>query len=264
MQAERQDGQIRFLNAEGARLEYRLIESRAATAPTLVLLHEGLGCVDAWGRFPERLSQRTGLPVFVYSRQGYGRSDPASAPRPVSYLHHEALRVLPRVLEAGGIEQYLLFGHSDGASIALIHAGEPAGEGLLGVIAVAPHVLVEDCVRPAIERTRHAFEHGLLRERLARLHGDNTEGAFYGWCRTWLAPVFCQWNIEPFLESIRVPLLTIQGTDDEYATWRQVEAIRARIDSEVLQVRAGHFPHRDEEEVVLDATAAFVRSDIIS
>lgn len=249
---------IHTVRVSDAELEVKLIEAVRPRARTLVFLHEGLGSADAWGSFPGQLCDATGCRGLVYSRQGYGRSSAAAAPRPVSYLHREGLQVLPRLLAELEVEHYALVGHSDGASIALLHAGGAPRPLLDGLIVMAPHVFVEDCVRPAIEATRREFENGALRKKLQRLHGANTDAAFYGWCRTWLAPVFGQWNIEPYLDSIQAPMLTIQGARDEYASWAQVDAIAARAATQVVRVPGGHWPHRDQPALMVDRCKQFL------
>ncbi|WP_207477284.1 alpha/beta fold hydrolase [Arenibaculum pallidiluteum] len=250
-----------FVEADGARLEYRWIAPRRAGLPTLVLLHEGLGCVAVWKDFPDRLAESTGCGAFVYSRRGYGRSSPVPLPRPLTYLHHEARVVLPQLLAQLGLRDVVLVGHSDGASIALIHAGSAHSGPVRGVIVEAPHVFNEDLSVAGIRRTVEAYATGDLRTRLERLHGGNVDGAFLGWSGAWLDPGYRSWNIEEVLPAIRVPVLVIQGVDDEYGTAAQYEAIRAQASGpvEVLALeRCRHTPHRDQAEAVLAAMTGFV------
>ena len=227
-----------------------------------MFLHEGLGCVDIWRDFPDRLAAATGCAALVYSRAGYGRSSPVPVPRPLRYMHDEGLGVLPRLLDAAGLEEVVLVGHSDGASIALIHAGgaDPGGR-VRGVVAEAPHVLCEDLSVASIRRAREDFLHGDLRPKLARLHGENVDCAFWGWNRAWLDPGFARWNIEEYLPSIRVPLLVLQGRQDPYGTEEQIRRIRAWCGgpTEVLLLDdCGHAPHRDQPAVALEAMSGFV------
>jgi pimeloyl-ACP methyl ester carboxylesterase len=250
---------VRYLEAGGHRLEYAWWGPPPLKAPTLVFLHEGLGCVDHWRDFPRQLSEATGFGAFVYSRLGYGRSDTVELPRPLSYMHDEAL-LLPDVLKAVGIEQCILAGHSDGASISIIYAGSVARSGLKGLILEAPHVFAEEVGLQSIDKAREAFLTTDLPQRLARYHGKNLEGAFWGWNRAWLDPDFRSWNLEDYLPRIRVPVLVIQGEDDEFGTMKQVEAVQRQVSGpvEVLRLdRCGHSPHRDRPEEVLTAMTQF-------
>ncbi len=228
--------------------------------PTLVLLHEGLGCVALWKDFPAALAARSGLAVFTYSRAGYGASTPAALPRPLDFHTREALEVLPRVLDAAGIGDCILVGHSDGASIALVYAGAVADPRVRGVVALAPHVLTEAKGVANIAAVNAQYAAGGLRERLRRYHGDNVDCAFRGWADTWLAPGFAQWSIERHLPGITVPVLTIRGDDDPYNTPCHVERIAARVRGPVTRLdlpECGHAPHAERPQAVLDAVAAF-------
>ena len=250
-----------FVTAGGARLEYRWFGPRPDAAPTIVFLHEGLGSAGLWRDFPARLAEAAGCGAVAYSRAGYGRSDPASLPRPVRFMHDEAL-VLREVLERLEIRDHVLFGHSDGASISLIHAGSGPAPGLRGVIVEAPHVFTEPHGLASIAAIREVYETTDLRRRLARHHGENVDVAFRGWNDVWLDPEFAAWNIEAYLPAIRAPMLVIQGEDDEYGTWAQVEAILRQSGGpvEVLPVaHCGHSPHREHPDIVLNAAAAFIR-----
>lgn len=251
-----------FIHLGEMRLEYRRLPPAAGGRPELVFLHEGLGCVDIWRDFPDRLAAATGCGAFVYSRAGYGRSSPVPLPRPLRYMHDEALEVLPRLLDAAGMEQVVLVGHSDGGSIALVHAGgsDPGGR-VRGIVTEAPHVLCEELSVSSIRKARDAFLAGDLRDKLARLHGENVDCAFWGWNRAWLDPGFADWNIEEYLPSIRAPLLVIQGRQDPYGTEEQIRRIRASCGSPtevVLLDDCGHAPHRDQPDATLGAMASFV------
>lgn len=245
------------------RLEYRWIAPTVENMPTLVFVHEGLGCVAIWRDFPERVARATGCGALVYSRAGYGKSSPVSVPRPLSYLHDEGLDVLPRLLDKLGLDRVILVGHSDGASISLIHAGGAHGDRLLGVIVEAPHVFNEEVCIASIRAAAEAFSNKDLRAKLQRLHGDNVDCAFLGWSRAWLAPEFEHWNIEHYLPEIPVPVLVIQGRQDEYGTASQYEAIakQAGAGAEVVVLDdCRHAPHRDRLDATLEAMADFVRS----
>jgi pimeloyl-ACP methyl ester carboxylesterase len=250
------------LDIDGVHLEYRWIGPGPAEAPTLVFLHEGLGSVSLWRDFPDKVAAATGCGVLVYSRQGYGRSDPVAVPRPLSYMHHEGLEVLPRVLAAAKVERAVLVGHSDGASIALIQAGSGAAASIEGLVALAPHVVVEECCVVSIAATCDAYRLGGLRERLARHHHSNVDCAFWGWNMAWLDPAFRHWDIREFLPRITAPTLVIQGEDDEYGTHLQYDTVRAQVPApvEVLVLPdCGHSPHKDQPEQTLAAIGAFVR-----
>jgi pimeloyl-ACP methyl ester carboxylesterase len=251
------------LEVDGARLEYRWIAPADAGRPALVFLHEGLGCVELWRDFPRQVASATGCGALVYSRAGYGRSSPVPLPRPLRYMHDEALEVLPRLLDAATLEDVVLVGHSDGASIALIHAGGADARGRVrGVVAEAPHVFCEELSIASIRRAREAFEAGHLRAKLARYHGDNVDVAFWGWNRAWLDPGFEHWNIEAYLPRIRVPVLVVQGREDPYGTAAQylsIEASCPRAKRTVVLEACGHAPHRDQGAATLAAVAEFVR-----
>jgi pimeloyl-ACP methyl ester carboxylesterase len=246
-----------FVDVCGHRLEYRRIAA-AADGPTLVFLHEGLGSIGQWRDFPARIAAATGLPALVYARYGHGQSEVLREAHGVDFMHREALESLPELLRALGMERPILIGHSDGASIALIHAG--SGYPLSGLVAMAPHVFVEDVSIQGIAAAKQAFETTDLRQKLARHHRDPVK-TFYGWNDVWLAPAFRSWNIERFLPAIRCPLLAIQGQEDEYGTMAQVDAIarQAGAQVEVLKLaQCGHSPHRDQSELVTAAVLAFV------
>ena len=247
------------LVAAGRRLEYRWIPPVRDGEPPLVLLHEGLGSAGTWRDFPERLAGRTGSGALVYSRYGFGRSDPLREPRGQDYLEREALDALPAVLAARGIEEPVLVGHSDGATIALIHAAHGRWP-VRGLVLEAPHVFVEYVTIQGIESARSAYDTGSLREKLRPWHED-VDATFRGWADVWLHPGFRAWNIEPLLAGIQCPVLVIQGEDDQYGTLAQVEAIqrgtRGLVQALMLQ-GCGHAPHAERPEEVLDVMARFI------
>jgi pimeloyl-ACP methyl ester carboxylesterase len=221
----------------------------------LVLLHEGLGSVGLWRAFPDALHEATGRRVIAFSRFGHGRSDPPRAPRTPAFFHEEALEVLPALLGELGARDPILVGHSDGGSIALIHAGRHPVSGL---VLMAPHVVVEDVTVEAIRATRREFEDGELHARMAR-HHDDPDAAFRGWCDVWLDPAFRDWSLEADAEAVHAPTLLIQGADDPYGSLDQLDRIEARVRGPVerLVVPGGHSPHLDEPEAVVAAIADF-------
>jgi len=262
-------------------------------APTLVFLHEGLGCVAMWKDFPERLAAETGCGALVYSRAGYGDSDSCELPRPVRFMHEEALVTLPRVLDAFAIREAILVGHSDGGSIVVIHAGATGGKRdshpkdtkdtkradgsgpnellpqtlIRGLILEAPHVFVEETGLDSIRAIAEEFRRGNLKRSLARYHGDQVDETFRGWNDVWLNPEFRSWNIEEYLPRINVPVLLIQGEDDQYGTLDQVKAIQAGCQAPlrtVLLPDCGHTPHLDQPARTLEAMREFVEDDLIS
>ena len=255
---------LQTLLAGGHRLEYSLLrpDAEASAAPTLVFLHEGLGSVALWKRFPAEVVTATGCPALVYSRNGYGKSDKLTGPRRVDYMHREALDVLPEILDQLGIGAPILVGHSDGASIALIHAG--AGRrAVRGVVAMAPHVFVEAITVKSIAEAGETFRTTDLPERLGRYH-DDVASTFRGWNDIWLHPDFLRWNIEDYLADIRCPLLLIQGEDDQYGTVAQVEAIARQVSGPVETVMlpdCAHSPHQSvQKDATVAAITAFVRN----
>ena len=249
-----------FLDIGTAQLEYRMVGPRPGVAPTIVLLHEGLGSVAVWGDFAERLSAATGAGVFSYSRQGYGNSSKAVLPRPVSFMQDEAREALPKVLDAIGFRRGFLLGHSDGGSIAAIYAGSVQDHRVLGLVLIAAHFFTEEMGLAEIRRARESFEHGDLRQKLARWHSD-PDGAFWSWCRPWLDPEFLKWDITEELAHIRVPILIVQGEQDQYGTMRQIELAQQECYCPVevaLLPDARHAPHREAPEATLRAASEFI------
>jgi pimeloyl-ACP methyl ester carboxylesterase len=248
-----------FLRVGTSDLEYRMIGPSPEQAPTIVMLHEGLGSAGLWGDFPEKLAAVTGAGVLVYSRAGYGASSPVKLPRPLDYMHIEALDVLPKLLDAIGFRRGLLAGHSDGASIAAIYAGSHQDHRVQGVVMIAPHFIVEDVGLTSIAETRKAYETGGLKPKLARWHKD-VDNAFYGWNGAWLDPRFRDWDISEYLAYIRVPVAILQGVNDEYGTMRQIEIALEECYCPVDVTKipgAGHSPHREAPGATLNAIADF-------
>jgi pimeloyl-ACP methyl ester carboxylesterase len=232
--------------------------ARDQARAVVVFLHEGLGSVSMWRAFPRAFCDRHKLAGFVFSRQGYGRSTPRAAGErwQPDFMARQADDVLPALFAAVGIERPWLFGHSDGGTIALLHA---ARHDVAGVVAVAPHVFVEDVSVASITQARVAYEHGDLRDRLSR-HHDDVDSAFYGWNDVWLSAAFRDWNVEREIATIRCPVLAVQGEDDEYGTLEQVRAIVRRLPKTRLLVipKCGHSPHRDQPEILSREAGRFI------
>lgn len=243
----------------GKALEYACYGPSPAEAPTIVMLHEGLGSAGLWRDFPERLAKATGMGVVAYSRAGYGQSDLADLPRPLDYMTREALDVLPGVLDGLGIGRCLLLGHSDGATIAAIYAGSVADFRVRGLILIAPHFFTEPGGLASIAAAKVSYETGDLRERMARHHRD-PDNTFRGWNDSWLAPGFAEWNVADVIDYLRIPVLAIQGRDDQYGTLAQIEEIETRsyapVETLILD-DCQHAPHGEHPDATLAAVAAF-------
>jgi pimeloyl-ACP methyl ester carboxylesterase len=248
-----------LLRIGAADLEYRMIGPAPEEAPTIIMLHEGLGSAGLWGDFPDKLQAATGTGVFLYSRAGYGASSPVTLPRPLDYMHVEALETLPKLLDTIGFRRGLLLGHSDGASIAAIYAGGRADHRIRGLVLIAPHFVVEDVSVASIAEIRDAYETAGLRAKLARWHSD-VDNAFYGWNGAWLDAKFRDWDITEYLAYIRVPVAIVQGADDQYGTIRQIEIASEEcycpVDATIIS-GAGHSPHREAPEATLNAISEF-------
>lgn len=250
-------GEIRL---DGRRLETAWWGPPPDAAPTLVLLHEGLGCIALWRDLPAQLAQETGCGVFAWSRFGYGQSDPVTLPRPLTYMHEEALDIMPRVLDAAGIRRALPIGHSDGGSIAAIHAGRTRDPRLAGLVLIAAHFFVEDLNVASIRQIKAEYEQGDLRRRLARYHRD-VDGAFYGWNGAWLDPGFRAFDLTAELEGIAVPVLGLQGQDDPYGTDAQLQVLARHVHTNAqiaLIAGARHAPHLEAAEPTRVAITGFV------
>ncbi|MGX9352045.1 alpha/beta fold hydrolase [Shimia sp. W99] len=247
------------LTAGGKALEWAAWGPEPKDGPVIVMLHEGLGCVALWRDFPEALGKATGLPVFAYSRAGYGRSDPADLPRPVDYMSREATEVLPEVLNAIGARQVILLGHSDGATIAAEYAGRVEDFRVRGLILMAPHFFTEPIGLAEIADAKVAYESTDLRARMGKYHA-NPDNAFRGWNDAWLNPAFQDWDVSEVIDYLRVPTLVIQGEKDQYGTLAQVEEVETRsyapVDTLVL-AECRHSPHQDQPEQVMAAVAEF-------
>src|SRR6202051_4832914 len=248
-----------FLRIGSADLEYRMTGPAPGEAPPSVILHDGLGWAAMWGDFPEELQAATGTGVFAWSRAGYGASTPVKLPRPLDYMHREALDVLPKLLDRIGFRRGILLGHSDGASIAAIYAGGVADHRVRGIAMIAPHFIVEDVSVTSIAAIKTAYETAGLKAKLARWHSD-VDNAFYGWNGAWLDPKFRGSGISEYLAYIRVPVAILQGVNDEYGTLRQVEIAQEEcycpVDVTIIP-GAGHSPHREAPGATLDAISEF-------
>lgn len=240
-----------WISVSGRRLE---TASWGKEPPGIVLLHEGLGSVSLWRDFPARLAAATGHGVFAWSRAGYGNSGPVPLPRPVSNMHDEAA-VLGALLDALGIGDCVLLGHSDGASIATIFAGTHHDPRVKGLALIAPHFLVEDVCLAGIAAARERYRAGELRARLARHHAD-VDGAFRGWNDVWLEPAFRAWNITAEAAQVRVPVMVVQGLADPYGTVAQVAAAGPRAEAVLLDC-VGHAPHLEAPVATMDAVRGF-------
>jgi pimeloyl-ACP methyl ester carboxylesterase len=247
------------------RLEYRLIAPALQGAPLLVFLHEGLGSAAMWRDWPDQVCAAAGCRGLVYSRYGYGRSTPRPPGEkwPLSFMHEQAREALPALFTALGIDaerdRPVLFGHSDGGSIALLYAAMHP-QAVAGIVVAAPHIFVEDATIANIEIARAAYLNTDLPKRLGRYH-DDVDSAFWGWNDIWLDPGFRRWNIESYLDSIRCPVLALQGVDDEYGTLEQIRGIARRAPQTRLLEIPGcrHSPHKDQPETVIRAVADFMR-----
>jgi pimeloyl-ACP methyl ester carboxylesterase len=248
------------ISVAGRQLEALHLTGISADRPTIIFLHEGLGSVSLWRDFPQCVVAATGCSALVYSRYGYGQSDVLGESRQPDYMHREALDVLPAVLKQCEIEKPILFGHSDGASIALIHAG--AGHEVAGVIVEAPHLFVEDISLQGATQAALTYRTNDLPQKLARHHRD-ADKTFWGWHDIWTSAAFRDWNIESHVASIRCPILAIQGEQDEYGSAAQIHAIAKAcpdITSAHLLAECGHTPHKDQANRTLELASSFIRT----
>ncbi|MGI9350396.1 MAG: alpha/beta fold hydrolase [Rhizobiaceae bacterium] len=255
------DGCNGHLEIDGISLHFSCHGPDPSERPTIILLHEGLGCVELWREFPKALSVRSNMGVFTYSRTGYGQSSAASLPRPLDYMTREAVDILPLILDRIGFRRGILLGHSDGATIAAIYAGSIEDFRIRGLILIAPHFFSETEGLESIAMAKEAFDSGELRKKLAKYHTD-PDTAFRGWNDAWLHPGFKEWNVADVIDYFRIPVLAIQGTNDQYGTMAQIAEIDSRIYSplEMLLVEnCGHSPHKEKPEQTLTAIVEFVQ-----
>ncbi len=248
------------IDVGGATLNGQCFGPPPGATPTLVLLHEGLGSVELWRGFPATLAQTTGYGVFAYDRRGYGRSSSFPAPWAVDYMTREAEDMLPGVLDAIGLREGVLIGHSDGASIAAIYLGAFADTRIKAAVLMAPHFFTEEMGLAAIAQAKTSYEQDGLRARLARYH-DHVDDAFHGWNGGWLTPEFRDWNIEAAIDGIDVPVLAIQGREDQYGTLAQIDALERRLKTPLTRCilpECGHSPHSEKPQETLGAIVGFL------
>lgn len=247
------------IDVGGVQLEFSRWGPAPDIAPTLIFLHEGLGCVEQWRDLPEQLAAATGFGVLAYSRAGHGGSDPITLPRPLNFLTREALDIVGPLLDKAEVRQVILFGHSDGATIATIYAGSVSDLRVRGLILIAPHFFTEPTGLVAISAAKQAYEKGDLKSKLARYH-QNPDIAFYGWHDVWTHPNFENWNVADAIDHLRIPVLAIQGDDDPYGTIAQISEIEERIYSPVetlILEGCGHAPHVERAEETASAITEF-------
>ncbi len=251
-----------LIDINGTKIEIVWKQHRNKNRPFLIFLHEGLGCVEMWKDFPEKLAQKVDCPFLIYSRPGYGKSDPWPLPWKINFMHIQALKFLPAILKKLAITKYILAGHSDGGSIAVIFAGKSIHPGLMGIITEAAHVFCEPVTIESIRHAKKAYEHNGLKKALEKYHGKNTDNAFKGWNEAWLNPGFIHWNIEKYLKKIKVPMLALQGRDDQYGTCAQLESIKKNVKNvrTGLIDACGHAPHAEQPENTMDIMAKFIES----
>ncbi len=255
-------GQSGFRPGRHGRLECAWLGPPPKAAPTLVFLHDGLGSLGLWRDFPDRLARALACGAFVFSRAGHGRSQPPPLPRGTAFMHDEARLELAPLLAGLGLRVHALVGHSDGGSIALLNAALAPAPGLRGVVTLAAHAFCEPLTQASIAAARVEFDAGGLRARLERHHGHNAEACFRGWSEAWLAPGFAAWDIRPQLRDVRVPVLALQGEDDEYGTVDQLAAIARAVGQGArteLLPGCGHSPHRDRPDAVIALVSGFLR-----
>lgn len=253
------DGATGFVQADGRSLEYACYGPEPESAPTIIMLHEGLGCVRLWRDFPRMVSHSTGFGVFTYSRAGYGQSDSITLPRPLDYMTREAQDSLPEILNSIGLRYGILLGHSDGATISAVYAGSVSDLRIRGLILIAPHFFAEEVGLLEIARAKVSFETSDMKLKMAKYH-RNPEVAFWGWNDAWLNPDFRRWNVSDVIDHLRIPVLAIQGEDDQYGTLVQISEIEDRINSpfeKLILPECGHSPHLREPEKTLAAITEF-------
>jgi pimeloyl-ACP methyl ester carboxylesterase len=250
---------LTFVDLSGKTIHYTRLGTESTSTP-IVFLHEGLGSVELWRTFPQRVVEGTGHPGLVFSRHGHGWSQPLAAPRQSDFMHVEALQVLPELVGRLLDEPPILVGHSDGASIALIYAG--SGHPVTAMVLIAPHVFVEVVTRISITAIRDRFPGSDMEERMSKYHNDPAT-TFHGWADIWLSPEFQGWNIEQYLPGVTCPILLVQGEADEYGTVSQLDAIERGVtgpSQRLLVSGAGHSPHISHADQVTDAIVGFVRA----
>ena len=250
-----------WIEINNYKLEIKRIKAKKVGGPTLVFLHEGLGCVSMWRDFPDRLAEKTGLVALIYSRLGYGGSDQVPLPRQLDYMHVEGIDILPALLQAEQVGRVILVGHSDGGSISLIYAGSKFALELDALIMIAPHVFVEKVCIESIKKVQREYLFGDLRKRLERYHKENVDRVFWGWSNIWVSPSFQEWNIEEYLPFICAPTLVVQGENDQFGTMSQInsiiEKIKLEVNCEVVK-NCSHSPHIESQDEVIHVLSGFI------
>ncbi|OGR09775.1 MAG: hydrolase [Desulfobacula sp. GWF2_41_7] len=254
----------KFLKIGSEQIEIQWHRQEENGYPTLIFLHEGLGCTEMWKDFPSLLSQKTGCPSLVFSRLGYGASDPSPIPWKINFMHKEGLYFLPALMKEAKIRDHILIGHSDGGSISIIYAGSPYAKGLKALITMAAHVFCEEITLKSIYQANINYEYCDLRKKLEKYHGKNTENAFRGWNDVWLNPQFIHWNIEKYLPKIKIPMLAIQGNQDQYGSLKQLESVKQRAGNATIHIieDCRHSPHIEQSEKVLAIITKFINETI--
>lgn len=254
---------VDYISVFGSNLHFKYINEDLLNTgkPLLVFLHEGLGSIAQWGDFPSLLCNRLEFPALLYDREGHGKSDELKSPREWDFMHIQAQKVLPEVFRVLGLEanKKILIGHSDGGSIAIIHAGS-FPENILGIITEASHQFIEPVSVKGIRSALRLFEEGKLNDLLYKFHGEKTSAMFHGWADTWLQEKFLEWNIEEYVEKIKVPFLGIQGKNDRYGSYAQLEKIKSLAEnSEICFIeRCGHIPHLQHKEKLIQIMSDFI------
>lgn len=253
-----------FLQLGSKKLEIQWHNKEIKDRPTLIFLHEGLGCIRMWKDFPEKLSRKAKCPALVFSRFGYGSSDPDPLPWKINFMHSQALKILPAIIQQTQIKNYILIGHSDGGSIGIIFSGSPfvkGLKGLKGLITEAAHVFCEDITVNCIQQAKINYKQKNLKLLLEKYHKKNCDNAFYGWNDVWLNPRFIHWNIEKYLPKIKVPMLAIQGRQDQYGTIQQIKSIKNHVKNveTALIDDCRHSPHLEQPEKTLKTMVQFIK-----
>ncbi len=248
------DSKTCYITANQHRLYIRLIGDVEPGKPTLVFMHDGLGCIEMWRDLPDKIAAMTGFPALIYDRWGYGKSDTLTEPRQFNYRHVEALQTLPEVLTQFSIDQFILIGHSDGGAMSLLAASRFTDR-VLAVATFAPQVAIPDQMQSDMLKTMQVFEEGKLKTGLEKYHGDNTTSMFFGWANAWSSDEFKGWNMAEEFKQIKCPLLTIVGAKDEYGYQHNLDAIEAGVSTALKQLTfldSGHAPHQDEPDRVIN------------
>lgn len=249
-----------FENINGQEIYYELYH-KSEEAEYIVFLHEGLGSVAQWKNLPKEFSELTSMNVLVYDRSGYGKSSPVPQDYPYDYVRYEANTILAQLLEQLNIKTCHLFGHSDGATMALLFAAYHPQK-CLSVISEAAHVIIEDMSVEGIKNIRAIYQ-DKIRKPLQKYHGDKTDWVFYHWSDTWIDPDFKSWNMNEELSLIQCPVLAIQGEQDEYGSLKQLELIKDLSSAEIHHLaHCGHIPHFQKPKDLMKLVLKFLNISI--